>query len=88
MRYPLPPLQNIAFVLLCLLTIVTGLPLLAASANLFYFRVIDTSKGTFPGDPDIGAGLLYMAVIANVPTLLCWIVYWAMEVSKRKTTPN
>lgn len=51
---------------------VPTLPLTILSA----FVCSQVEPPSFPGDPNIGLGLIYLASLLNIPTSLGWLIFW------------
>ncbi|MDZ4684307.1 MAG: hypothetical protein SH850_04405 [Planctomycetaceae bacterium] len=64
------------------LTLVTGMPLWLATGSYFAFWL--TEPPSFPGDPDIGMGLVYFVALFNLPVLVLAWIGWGIWAFLRK----
>lgn len=55
-----------------------------AYALMSYLFCWLTEPPSFPGDPNIGAGLVCIAAVLNVPTLFFWMASWGMAEVERE----
>jgi hypothetical protein len=49
-------------------------------ARMYLFSTL-TEPPSFPGDPNIGLGILQMACALNLPVMLAWIAWLAWKIS-------
>jgi hypothetical protein len=77
MPSPIRPL--LTFVCLSLLVCT---PTILAAASYFHYQA--TRPPTFPGDPDIGFGILMLVALANAPVLALTWLGWFVWRSLRK----
>jgi hypothetical protein len=75
-------MRPFAGLLLMGLTLVTATVLALAIGNYYHFTVIDPPK-LRSGDPNIGFGLLILALLINVPTVLLWCAVFAFGGSQK-----
>jgi len=54
-------------------TLVTATPLVLFAVAYVHHRL--NGPPTFPGDPDIGFGILMLLVMLNAPTALGWLIW-------------
>ncbi len=63
-------LKKVAIILTCF----PGSLLLIAVLNYLIMGFVESSRSV-PGDPNIGAGLLVITALINIPTLIMWLLY-------------
>jgi hypothetical protein len=74
---PLPQRSRLPFLIwtwvMIVVTLVTATPLVLFAGMYIHHR--RTGPPTFPGDPDIGFGILMLLLIANAPSALGWLIW-------------
>lgn len=81
-RQPPPPRAGIRPVTALLIgaTLIPAGLLLLALGNILYFSM--TEPPPVPGDPNIGLGILKLAIMLNLPIALAWLLWWFAKPTK------
>jgi hypothetical protein len=69
------------------LTIVTVPILFLTGINFIYFTFIKPVT-SHPGDPNIGHGLLILAIIINIPIFVLWVIIFRANRKNDSNTSN